>query len=435
MTMVLVCTVGGSDAPIIHAVEQNQPAFVFFLCSGGSGPGASAGAITGTVASARRVTCPECGRTFEQQVTAGPLARKAGLAPGQFEVVTIEDPDSLDHVIQACESIERTVRQKSPEAEVVANYTGGSKTMSVGLALYAVAVTRGRWQLQVNAAGAGRTDLIRVETGDTAVAQDGVALGVRQAREEAEELERRHDYDGGVAVLEAAGRSLGQGAGRQLAPTLQRLRVLAAWDRLSFQEALGLARTDPVLAKQHGKLLRELRATVELLGGDSPWPRGRVTGAALVEDLVANARRWARRRRFDEAFGRLYRATELVAQVRLRRAYGVSTSSAETAADRLQPEERPWLMARADGRGVVRLGLVDAYDLLARLGDPLGLVARAHRDRLLVWLDFRNCSLFAHGLTPIDRESWVLHGEAWSDWVLELAGRLGEPSAPATTSG
>jgi hypothetical protein len=41
MKTIPVIAVGASDAPIVNAIRQSQPAFVFFLCSTGQGQAAS----------------------------------------------------------------------------------------------------------------------------------------------------------------------------------------------------------------------------------------------------------------------------------------------------------------------------------------------------------------------------------------------------------
>ena len=53
--------------------------------------------------------------------------------------------------------------------------------------------------------------------------------------------------------------------------------------------------------------------------------------------------------------------------------------------------------------GKVRIGLRQAYDLLADLDDPLGRVWREHKKRALNALKKRNASILAHGSQPLGK--------------------------------
>lgn len=58
------------------------------------------------------------------------------------------NPDDLNEVTGACERIEEDIARRFGDARIIANYTGGTKTMSVGLGLHALvsplATFRGR---------------------------------------------------------------------------------------------------------------------------------------------------------------------------------------------------------------------------------------------------------------------------------------------------
>ena len=54
----------------------------------------------------------------------------------------------------------------------------------------------------------------------------------------------------------------------------------------------------------------------------------------------------------------------------------------------------------------VKVGLSEAWDLLADLGHPAGILWRERRSQLHEKLEVRNLSLFAHGFTPVTYESW-----------------------------
>ena len=58
------------------------------------------------------------------------IAFQAGLEKDQYEIVTINDPDDLNGSYQKLFSLVETIKAKYGDCHVIANYTGGTKTMS-----------------------------------------------------------------------------------------------------------------------------------------------------------------------------------------------------------------------------------------------------------------------------------------------------------------
>lgn len=422
MPKVLVCTVGGQPFPILNALKQNTGLDrIYFLCSTGTEENASDVTIEKATINKIPAHCPHCEKDYTATKKMEPIAAQAALSRDRYAIERIQDPDDLTQVVRACESIDEDVRKRWPEGnvEVVANYTGGTKTMSLGLGLYAL--RRGSpWWLQVNRT-IDRSNIRRIETGDVALPQDLSHLLAQAAAERAGALAERHDYAGAEAVLEAtlAQERLRSEDQRRLLGLCQRHAFRAAWDRLDYRQALELARRNRELAAEHAEALSRLLRIAEALGGDDPWPKGRFTGLELVEDLRANAERAAARGRYDDAVGRLYRATELLAQVKLRRDYGIRTSNVDPAHPKIPDDLRPELERHRTSPKAIKIGLLAAYELLAAMNDPLGTYFAEHRGALLYVIEKRNQTLFAHGLTPVDRKTWTDVAPRWQQWLDE----------------
>jgi CRISPR-associated protein (TIGR02710 family) len=128
--------------------------------------------------------------------------------------------------------------------------------------------------------------------------------------------------------------------------------------------------------------------------------------AALVRDLLANARRRASEQRWDDATARLYRAIEATAQCRLLAAHEIP-STKRIPLDRLPAELRTEWQDRARD-GYFMAGLQDAYRLLQELYDPLAerFVKLGLADREGSPLSGRNDSILAHGFTPVGEKSF-----------------------------
>jgi hypothetical protein len=119
----------------------------------------------------------------------------------------------------------------------------------------------------------------------------------------------------------------------------------------------------------------------------------------------------------DDAVGRLYRVTELIAQAQLRAQYGLRADNLDLDDTQIPAASRERLAALADeATGRVRIGLAATYQLLAEMQDPLGQYFREH-PTLIVLLQVRNDSLFAHGLEPIGAGCWPEVGPRWEAWL------------------
>ena len=415
MKTILICTVGGSPQPVVHAVKQNRPDFVYFICSTGEAAAASDRTISERTSRTVKGTCPHCDKSYALELYTDPIAEQASLDPKSYHVVPVEDPDELIQADNACVAIEQDLatRFAGDAPRVIANYTGGTKTMTLGLEAYALR-TGGRWELQVNAS-IPRTDLIKVTSGDIALPQDVAGLLSRDVLERAEALAERHDYEGAVETLQflLTRTSLTPADRRPLLAHLQEYRMLAARDRLDYETALELSAD-----KKTTKELKQLIRSVALFTGDDPWSKRDVSGLALVQDLVDNAARCSDRQRYDDAAGRLYRATELLAQIRLRREHGLRTGDLDLASEAVPEASQKWLEASRDPRGEkVKIGLFAAYRLLAEMEDPLGLYFVDSEHVLHQVIEKRNNSIFAHGLTPVDEEVWRQVGPKWQRWL------------------
>jgi CRISPR-associated protein (TIGR02710 family) len=250
--------------------------------------------------------------------------------------------------------------------------------------------------------------------------QDVLGIRISDALAKANEQLARHDYEGSIATLGLALSSVPVGHA-ELAPLIAlraRAQMWAAWDRFDHDEALVIAQADPALKAEFARELKEIIRARALFVSNDPWPAKDVTGIGLVKDLLQNAARCEERTRFDDAAARLYRATELLAQVRLRRGFGLRTDAVDLSLPVLPEVSQQWLSSRrTDETDEVKIALVDAYRLLEELGDPLGAYYTKNKKTLLKVLRVRNQSLFAHGLTPINLAEWRGIGPAWRQWL------------------
>jgi CRISPR-associated protein (TIGR02710 family) len=114
-------------------------------------------------------------------------------------------------------------------------------------------------------------------------------------------------------------------------------------------------------------------------------------------DLLANAERRHEEGRYDDATARSYRAIEAVAQLRLGE-HGIDTK--QVRREQVPADHRERFAAKFAGGEPTKFALQDAYSLLEALGDELG---RRFRE-LDPPVDSRNTSILAHGWKRVNQK-------------------------------
>lgn len=394
---ILIVTVGGSCAPIVTSIARQAPDYVVFLCSDDA-PGVKGSYRTvdgqGMV----------CGRDSRQPDQPS-IVVQTHLSSTQYEVVRIRAFDDPDSCYLASHQALTGLRARYPDAAISADYTGGTKSMSVGLVLASLD-TPG---VQLSIVKGERVDLVKVQEGTQRVGRVGTSrILVERELARAAALFGAFDYPALVRSLEGLtfdlqALDLEQETRIQSALTLA--RGLAAWDRFDHATAWNLLlphrRTYTSLVMFLEAVVHSRRRVDEGWGQDLKGLRDETPGHGyeLVEDLLLNASRRATRGRGDDAVGRLYRALELLGQLHLLVRYRVRTSDVDL--EMLPDSVREECGKLRNERGKIQLGLFASYGLLAQLEDPVGLAFKANEGPLKRAMEMRNHSLLAHGFRPI----------------------------------
>jgi hypothetical protein len=322
------------------------------------------------------------------EADAPSIVQQVGLESSQYTIREIAEPDSLQECYAVVQSILREARQEFLGARYVADYTGGTKTMSVALAM---AGLEADWELSL--VKGARTDLVKVIDGtEVAGLVNSWEVRARQRMEEARRLFDSHHYAAAEALLSNI---LQTGAISTALQTSVRewiglARGFDAWDRFDHARAL------TILTPYQSRIVPNFIFLKQIIGADK-----RTTGYEGTFDLLRNAERRAHQGRYDDAVARLYRACELLAQTRLQKRTP-PLSSADLDVSLLPEELRPTyehLRDPSDNR--IKLGLRQDYELLTALGDPVGIAYQRVETALLNGLSARNNSILAHGSTSL----------------------------------
>ncbi len=392
----LICTVGGSPEPVVAALKKWRPLRVRF------------------------VHTPQTKGDIEAKIVPKARAEGVDLDAGRYDPFELADGQDLASCLDRLRRLTPEVVEwvaRGAEFQVVVDFTGGTKCMSVSIGLQA-----SRWPCVFSYVGGSE----RTKEG-VGVVVSGTEKIVYQANpwdvlghQAIEDFTVLFDERAFVAAARVAGMAKTRvnrpDRKREFAVLEQLAKAFDAWDR--FDHKSSSATFDSI-----AKSSNDLRAVLGSERGDRVLGRATRLGGHLGElcsaappsrhhvvDLLANAKRRREEGRVDDAVARLYRAIEAVAQVALKERHAIE-STEKVPLDRVPESIRPDWAPRAKD-GIVALGLQDAYALLASLKDPLGEKFReAPLNGTKSPLAARNRSILAHGF---DRVSESVFDKLWS---------------------
>jgi len=395
---ILLCTVGGSHQPILTAIRECQPTFVQFFASGTDATTGRPGSISTITGKGTPIEVRRGAKDIEHLPN---IPTQLGLTAQGFDAKEIPS-DDLDQSVTLIAETVKELRERFPGAAFIADYTGGTKTMTAALVMVAVEAQ----DIALQVVTGPRADLIKVTDGN----QAGLAVGVegirlRRGMQPFVDAWRRYAYGeaaDGLGQLPLP-RENALRAELQLARGLS--RTFDAWDRFDHaaaEEQLELYRQR--LGKEAGAVIGPLFTALKQLNAAPDSPQ---RTPARLWDLWLNAQRRAAQGRYDDAVARCYRLLEWTAQWLLA-TKGINTSD-------LRPEQIPDslpIAPNADGKR--QAGLRNAWELAAHhLGGEVHAFVEAERSHMLDQLKKRNYSILAHGDQPIARSDW----EAFSSWI------------------
>lgn len=395
MRRILMVTVGGSHQPIVRSIQQNAPDYTCFLCSADDGK--NKGSHNQVLGQGN-----VCSSRFGLERPDLPnIVTQTQLTPDAYEVRQVADCDHLSECYLAAYQWIEQMHRQHPDATILVDYTGGTKSMTAGLA--AAALDDGQCEIQL--VSGVRQDLVKVVDQTEFVRPVRVwdAQLARRFRLARTALDR-YDYAGAVGVLEDA-------AARFASPTtmgkvqrwLSLSRGFDAWDR--FDHAIAQRLLQP-----YRKYVVPYALVLDRIVD------GKGDGFECVEDLLQNAGRRAAQQRYDDAVGRFYRALEMTVQVWLKTRYDLETGNVDL--EKVPEAHRVSLAKYADDKGILKTPLLASWDLAAAFpDDPLGQHFHGQRNRLLNFSTVRNASLFAHGSRPITPGDYREHAGFVDDFI------------------
>ncbi len=343
-----------------------------------------------------------------------------GLAADQFETCVIP-ADDLDGAISATHAAITKISGKFRGAKLIADYTGGTKTMSAALVCAALE----REEMELRLVTGPRGNLKQVKQGTEKVFVASMA-GARLNKQIKLSLDcwSRYAYQQALSELASISPVAANAPFREKLDVVRLLSdAFARWDAFDHDGAFDLLQDyGGRIGRVWPNMLRDLRL---LIDGESS-----LRLPMRILDLWRNAERRAAQGRFDDAVARMYRLIEWTAQWQLRSRCEIET--ADVPIDKM-PQSIS-IKPAADGK--IKLGLWHSWQLAAHhLGEPFAsLVNDSAGRKLRDLLDIRNQSILAHGDKPIAKDDW----ERMREWMEgeffpifdELAGEAGLRKKP-----
>lgn len=388
MNNVLICTVGGSHQPILKAIQSTSPIYTVFVCS-------QPNAIT--KASGSDVQILGTGKVIatkgDAKLTLENIPTQAQLPTESYEVILIPD-DDLEPGFAAISETLDALHTRFPGARIIANYTGGTKTMSAALVL---AASERSWTYLEITTGS-RTDLVKVIDGsEHVIAMPTTTLRIERQAQILLQYWKTFSYAQAHQGLDALLRS------EPSIPTEHRTRLsrsiilskaFDAWDRFRYDKALELLETlSPTLKGDIAPYLSTLHLIL----------KGNNKGEILVLfDLWNNAQRRAEQNQWDDAVVRCYRLIEATAQWILKTHHEIDTSDI--------PPQRvpPTIDLSANSHGRIQAPLYKSWELIETLHNgPAKDFIRSQFSALRSHIEIRNKSFLGHGLAPISEKEWT----------------------------
>ena len=390
---ILICTVGGSHQPIVSAINDLQPDYVVFVCTEkdqASGQPGSQLQISGVG------SCIKA-HPADTKPSLPNIPAQTRLTPDQY-AVCITLPDDLDAIYQACTTQLQSLSQRFPQAKIIADYTGGTKSMSAGLVMAALEWPEVKLQLVTGS----RADLVKVYDGSQyAALANSAQIGFERQIAPFRQAWSRYAYSEAEAGLRLIPAPLSPALRRQYNRFRELSRAFAEWD--NFNHALALE----ILQTQAATLSRENKVYLgDAMRLNDQKPEKKT--AAQLLDLYLNAQRRAAQGRYDDAIARIYRLLEWTAQWLLLNQTGIETANVAAA------QIPAGLQLSQNRQGQWQAGLYNAWELLAlKTNGPAAAFFNDQQKNLLNHLQTRNGSILAHGFTAISRQQW----EPLNAWI------------------
>lgn len=392
MIKAMIISVGGTPEPIIKSIAEYLPEFVSFFAS--------------------QDTCDKV-----SEIKKGLQEAKHTI---KNEITLADDVNDLYHCFgKAEEAVKRVLSKGYRSDEVVVDYTGGTKNMSVALSLSAI--THGFCFSYV-----GGTERTKGGVGIVIDGKEKVCKSVNPwdflAIDDRKKISFLFNTNQFKAAKELADEALERST--KYKTVFKKLGFLIDgyynWDLFRHGDAKGkferarieeLLETDDERVRLFAKATLQLKPQLELLSQQQRQP-----DRLFILDIFSNAERRFDEGKTDDAIVRLYRVVEMLAQERLLNKHGIDTGNVSEGKipQHLKDEFISKYKDKKDGK--IKTPQNAAFGLLDALGDDLGKEFNKRIDQFRKIQSQRNNSYLVHGFACADENTYL----KFKEFILDL---------------
>ncbi|BBB92058.1 MAG TPA: TIGR02710 family CRISPR-associated CARF protein [Methylomusa anaerophila] len=297
---VLFVTVGGSPEPVITTIRYHKSEYIVFFAS-------SDGFPVKTPGTHRLVDGED--NPWEVKLKNGQIERRpsivvhTGLRPDQYEKVNITNVDSMDYCYRTIYNKILDVISLYPDADWIADYTGGTKTMGAALAIAAVDLG-----VKLNLVIGERINTVKVKDGTqrTVLTSCNTAIWNRYLKQIESSFTQR-DYVSCQSLVEGVREefNIDSKQDRLLQAFHSMARGFRAWDTFDHAAALDILRLYDRYIPQYMMFLDDIIKSKAITDLTNREPRYGLKSIAPVHDLLLNAQRRFEAGQYDDGIGRV----------------------------------------------------------------------------------------------------------------------------------
>ena len=329
-----------------------------------------------------------------------------------YEIVILEDIDNFNDCFEAIEAeIWKFDILSDEKHEIIMDYTSGTKTMSSAMACCGMFYSK---------------DLITV-SGDR---KNGiVSLGTESIKyqnlykvyDKISLMRMRNHFNANRFYTASKILETIVDANLPKEDLSNLVNAYYAWDNMDFEIAYDYLTKVDLEKLAFNDIRDDLKINLKALGTIVRSPHENLKNCYILASLINNSIRRAEEYKYDDAIARLYRAFELIAQIRLGK-YGLKSSDIDVdiLKDKNVDEKFIETLEKTRQDGKIRIGLIKDFELLAELDDDLGKEFVENRNRINNLTIKRNNSILAHGLESLDKDDFDQFEELVESLALKL---------------
>lgn len=329
-----------------------------------------------------------------------------------YQIVPMEDIDDFNICFEIFESkIWEFDYQNDGDYKIILDYTSGTKTMSAAMACCGLFYSK---------------DLISVSgdrtTGEVTAGTEHITYqNLYKIYDKFALLRARHNFNENrfMTSIDALNHVVDESINKE--SFLNLCWGYNSWDNMDFEGAYDYLRNVDMNYFIFLELKKELKKNLNALGIIVNSRSVNLKDCYILASLINNSIRKAENFHYDDAIARLYRAFELIAQIKLN-SYGIKSSDVDVSVLLENNVSKDFIdeleKTREDGK--IRIALVKDFLLLNELNDDLGKYYVDNEKKIKSMTIKRNNSILAHGLESKSKEDF----DEFLEVVIDMARKL-----------